>query len=70
MPVSERPARSRSGEAGGRYLTKNTTVFCNGQIFGTPQRICAFVSVLLNSKYLATSLDLFRYRLEETGITS
>jgi len=73
MAVSERPARaSRSGEAGGRYLTRNTTVFCSGQIFGIyyPQKICTFGYVLLNTKYFGTSLEANRYRLEEIGITS
>ena len=36
----------------------------------TPQNICAFGYVLLNTKYLATSLEANRYRLEEIGITS
>jgi len=36
----------------------------------TPQNICAFGYVLLNAKYLATSLEANRYRLEEIGITS
>ncbi len=49
MSVSERPARHRppeadSGEAGGRYLEDNSTVFCSGQIFGVcstkPLGIC------------------------------
>ena len=73
MPVSERPARHRprSGEAGGRYLTKNTTYSAVAKYLGfTPQNICVFGYALLNTKYLATSLEANRYRLEEIGITS
>jgi len=55
MAVSER-----------RYLTKNTTCSVVAKYLGfTPQNICAFGYVLLNTKYLATSLEANRYRLEE-----
>jgi hypothetical protein len=71
MPVSERPARHRprSGEAGD-ISQKIPPCSAVAKYLGfTPQNICAFGYVLLNAKYLATSLEANRYRLKEIGIT-
>ncbi len=54
-----------------RYLTKIPPCSAVAKYLGfTPQNICTFGYTLLNTEYLATSLEANRYRLEEIGITS